>query len=90
MAQQVHEGVVETLAVSIANKGMLGGAVAGIYGWLIQVNWIGLGAFLVGLIGLLANIYFQIRRDKREAAESAARTAESEARLEALRDRCDV
>lgn len=34
-----------------------------------------LGGFLITLIGLAANIYFQHRRDKREAAESLARIA---------------
>ncbi|MCT2416139.1 hypothetical protein MNU23_31155 [Pseudomonas aeruginosa] len=43
----------------------------------------GLIGVLVAVIGLLANIYFQVRRDRRESAESAAR-------IEAIRGRCDV
>jgi len=80
---QVNEGVVDALAISVSNKGMLGGAITGLIGWLGQINWIGLGGFLIALIGLLANIYFQHRRDKRE-------TFESHARIAALKDRCDV
>ena len=94
MAQQAHEGFVETLAVSISNKGMLGGAIAGLYGWLIQVNWIGLGGFLIALIGLSANIYFQHRRDKREQAEREERRwreeREHQLRMAALKERCEV
>ena len=83
MAQQVNESVVDAVAVSITNKGMLGGAIAGLYGWLAQVNWIGLGGVLIALAGLAANVYFQHKRDRREAAESAARIA-------ALRARCEL
>jgi hypothetical protein len=83
MAQQVNEGVVDALVVSVTNKGMVGGAIAGLYGYLVQINWLGLGGFLIALIGLAANIYFQHRRDKREAAESLARIA-------ALRDQCET
>lgn len=83
MAQQVNEGVVDALVVSVTNKGMVGGAIAGLYGYLVQINWLGLGGFLIALFGLAANIYFQHRRDKREAAESLARIA-------ALRDQCET
>lgn len=83
MAQQVNEGVVDAVVVSVTNKGMVGGAIAGLYGWLVQINWLGLSGVLIALIGLAANIYFQHRRDKREADESAARIA-------ALREQCEM
>lgn len=60
-----------------------GWRLAGALGWLAQINWVGLIGVLVAVIGLLANIYFQVRRDRRESAESAAR-------IEAIRGRCDV
>lgn len=74
---------VEVVGVSVANKTTLAGALAGALGWLAQINWVGLVGVLVAVIGLLANIYFQVRRDRRESAESAAR-------IEAIRGRCDV
>ena len=83
MAQQVNEGVVDAVVVSVTNKGMVGGAIAGLYGWAAQINWLGLSGVLIALVGLAANIYFQHRRDKREAAESLARIA-------ALREQCDA
>jgi membrane associated rhomboid family serine protease len=83
MAQQVNESVVDAVAVSITNKGMLGGAIAGLYGWAAQVNWIGLSGVIIALLGLGANIYFQHRRDRRESDESAARIA-------AMRERCEL
>ena len=83
MAQQVHEGVIEAVGASIANKATFGGAVAGFLGWLSQVNWIGLAGVFIALAGLALNYYFQHRRDMREQAESIAR-------IEALRERCGL
>lgn len=73
MSHASPEGVVEAVGASIANKGMLVGGVTGMAGWLTQVNWIGVTGALVAVVGLLVNVYFQARRDRREAAESAAR-----------------
>lgn len=81
MANHSPEGLIEAVAVSVSNKGMLLGGATGFVGWLAQVNWIGIIGVAVAVLGLAANIYFQVRRDRREAAESAARLA-------ALREQC--
>lgn len=81
MAQHVHESVIEAVGISVSNKTTLGGAIAGAFGWIAEINWIGLAGVIIAALGLAANIYFQIRRDRREAAESAARIA-------ALREQC--
>ncbi|MCZ4321450.1 holin [Pseudomonas anguilliseptica] len=83
MAQQVHEGFIEAVGASVANKFTFGGAATGFIGWLAQVNWIGLAGVLIALAGLAANYYFQHRRDKREQEESAAR-------IQALREQCGL
>ena len=80
MANPTPEGIVEVVGASIANKGMAVGAVTGAVGWLSQVNWIGIAGVVVAVVGLLVSTYFQVRRDRREQAESAAR-------LEALKER---
>lgn len=77
------EAATEAAGISLANKTMIGGAGTGLVGWLSQVNWVGAVGALVAIVGLAANIYFQIRRDRRESAESKAR-------IEALRDRCGI
>lgn len=59
------------------------GGVAGVVGWAAQINWIGWAGFLVAVIGLLVNLHYQRRKDKREQIES-------EARMQALRDRCGL
>lgn len=60
-----------------------GGALAGLAGWLSSVNWLGLTGALVAVGGLAVNVYFQIRRDRRESRES-------EARIAALKERCEL
>lgn len=75
------EGVVEAVSVSIASKGLYAGGVAGFVGWLTQVNWVGVGGVALALLGFLVNTYFQIRKDRRESAESAAR-------IQALKEQC--
>lgn len=75
------EGIVEAVGASVANKGMLVGATTGLAGWLSQVNWIGFIGVALAALGFLVNTYFQIRKDRRESAESAAR-------IEALREQC--
>lgn len=83
MAQNFQEGTLEAVGVAVASKVTQGGALAGVFGWLVQINWIGLMGVLIGLMGLAANMYFQHRRDKRETMESIER-------IQALRDQCGL
>lgn len=75
------EGLVEAVGASVASKGLYAGGVAGLVGWLTQVNWVGVGGVALALLGFLVNTYFQVRKDRREAAES-------QARIEALKGQC--
>ncbi|OPA84293.1 holin [Pseudomonas fluorescens] len=81
MANPTPESIVEVVGASVANKGMIVGGAAGMVGWLSQVNWIGIAGVVVAVLGLLINLYFQVRKDRREHAES-------QARIQALRDQC--
>lgn len=67
------EGIVEAVGASVATKGMLAGAGTGLVGFLSQANWIGITGVVLAALGFAVNTYFQIRRDRREARESAAR-----------------
>lgn len=71
----------EVVGASVGNKLMATGAGTGLLAWAAQLNWLGLIGALVAVLGLAANVWFQIRRDRREAAESAAR-------LQAMKERC--
>lgn len=63
----------QSLAEAMANKSTFGGAAVGLFGWLASINWIGLIGAAVAVVGLIANVYFQVRRDRREQRESDAR-----------------
>jgi len=56
-----------------------GSIVATVAGW----NWTALVTCAVAVVGLVAQLYFMVRRDRREAAESAVRIA-------ALRGKCEL
>ncbi len=83
MANPTPEGIVEVVGASVANKGMMVGAATGVVGWLSQVNWIGISGVVIAVLGLVISTYFQVRRDRREHAESNAR-------IQALRDQCKL
>lgn len=83
LRMRFDEVAVEAAGISLANKSMAAGAATGLAGFLSSVNWVGLTGVLIGAVGLAANIYFQIRRDRRESAESKAR-------VQALRERCGL
>ena len=80
MANPAPESIVEAVGISVANKGLIAGGATGLFGWLAQVNWVGMAGVIVAVLGLVISTYFQIRKDRRESAESAAR-------LEALKER---
>lgn len=82
MRHDLNQAAVDQLAQSLSGKLTFGSAVVGLFGYLSQINWIGLSAVLFGLIGMLANIYFMIRRDRREKRESDIRIAAINAKKE--------
>lgn len=81
MPRRILKMRVEDVAIQAANRTTEAGAVTGVVGWLASVNWIGWAGVLIALIGMLANLYYQRRRDRREQAEA-------EARIKALREQC--
>ncbi len=56
-----------------ASRINLWGGITAFFGWISGVNWIGLVGVVVAALGLVTNVYFQLRRDRREAAEHAAK-----------------
>ncbi len=80
---EMRESAIDAAVISVATKTTWSGAGTGLLGFLASVNWMGLAGVLVALGGLGVNLYFQVRRDRRESAESAAR-------IEALHERCGL
>lgn len=73
---------VEQSALATGNQSMMWGTVLGFFGYLAQINWIGLSGALAAVIGMLIAGFVQLRRNKRE---TEARLEES--RLNAERNR---
>lgn len=63
---KISEVAVDAAAISTSSKVTAGGGTAGLIGFATSVNWLGVGGFLVAVLGLLVNLYFQRRRDRRE------------------------
>lgn len=81
MKDELNQVFVEHLALSVTGKLTFGSAVIGLFGYLTDINWIGLSAVLFGFIGMAANIYFLVRRDRRERRESEVRIRSLSERL---------
>lgn len=73
MRQELNQVAADHIAQSLSGKVTFGSALFGLFGYLSSINWIGLSAVLFGFIGMTANIYFLIRRDRREKRESDLR-----------------
>lgn len=83
MKDEAVSAAVEITGASVASKATTAGAgVAGI-GWLFSSESAVFFGIVVGVIGLLVNVYFQSRRDRREQRES-------EARIKSYEERCGI
>ena len=65
--------VADVAGVSTAHKVTVTGAMTGALGWMTQIDWLGVSGFVIAVAGIGINMFFQLRRDRREAAESEAR-----------------
>lgn len=74
------EFATEVVGASIASKVTQSSAVVGTVGFLADINWIGLSGVAIAILGLLANLYFQARREKLEAVERQSREVREQAR----------
>lgn len=58
---------IETTVTEVASKGgMGGGATTSLLGWMTSNEAVVLTGLLVTVLGFAINLYFQIRRDRRE------------------------
>ena len=60
------DAIPDTAAISVASKTTLGASGTGLLASMAQWNWTAIIASVVAIVGLVANLYFQRRRDKRE------------------------
>lgn len=71
-------------AISTANSTTGAGAVAGLAGWAISINWLGLCGVLVALAGLIVSWHYQRKRYRLEAEAHERARIEHEARIRQL------
>jgi hypothetical protein len=73
---------VEASVTSIASKGMTSGGVTSVLGWLTSNDTIAIMGVALTIFGFIVNLYFQVRRDRREQALHAAQLADITSRNE--------
>jgi len=61
------------LAVSISGKSCITGSAAALAGWAASINWLGVIGVIVAVLSLCSQIYFNIKRDRREMLEHRKR-----------------
>lgn len=64
MASSSHFSLEASLAAGASKATYTGGATS-VTGWLVSSEMIAYGGFLLALAGLVVNVYFKIRDDKR-------------------------
>lgn len=85
MPNSITKEAVETAAISIGNKvAIVGGSGGAVLSFLHQ-NMVAISGISLGLLSYLTSVYFQSRRDRREAAARAEDRAEHIRRMEKMR-----
>lgn len=56
----------DSAAVSLSSGTTIGAGAVGFLSWVGSINWVGLISVLVAVAGLITNVYFSWRRNKRE------------------------
>jgi fucose permease len=57
---------VDTVVSSAATTAMGGGATTSLFGWITSNHSIAVMGLMVAILGFSVNLYFQLRRDRRE------------------------
>ena len=72
--------------VSAASRTTYGGGITAVIGWITSIDMVSLAGFIVALVGLAVNVWFQWQRNRREEAQHELRRMESEAKIQAYRN----
>ncbi|OWT62027.1 holin [Candidimonas nitroreducens] len=72
---KLDAAILDATVTTIASRTTYGGAGASAVGWAANIDWLTVVGVAVAVIGLAVNVYFQIRRDRRESVLNQARIA---------------
>lgn len=88
MSLHMSDTALDLAIASIASKTTTAGATAGVIGFAVSINWIAVAGVAAAIGGLLVNLYFRMRQDRRQAnhdrrdhEEHIARMAEIAAKM---------
>lgn len=66
-----HEAL--DIAVSVSGKSCISGAATALFGWAADVNWLGVIGATIAILSFASQIYFNVKRDRRESLEHKRR-----------------
>ena len=69
----MNRDAIDATAATLGSKAAYTGASTAVGGWLLSSEFGVFAGLLIGVLGLLTNLYFQHRRDKREQIEHQRR-----------------
>lgn len=78
---------IEATAVALGNKATAGGAVTAAAGGLTKNEWLAVIGTTVAVLGYLTSLYFQHRRDQREARAAQMEEIEHQRRMAQMASR---
>lgn len=76
----MNRDAIDAAAATIGTKAAYTGATTTVGGWLISSEFGVIAGLLIGVTGLLTNLYFNHRRDRREEREHQRRMAQMASR----------
>ena len=70
---------------AVGSKATVAGASLTGWGWVVSNEFFGMMGVVIALSGLLMNLYYKYKSDRRTALEHAARMAERQMRIDLMR-----
>lgn len=80
----MNRDAIDATAVTIGTKAAYTGATTTVGGWLLSSEFGVIAGLIIGLLGLLTNLYFQHRRDRREERAAQLEEVEHQKRMKRL------
>lgn len=81
----MNREAIETTAATLGSKAAYTGASTAVGSWLLSSEFGVFAGLLIGVLGLLTNLFFQHKRDRREEREHERRMAHMQSKPGDLR-----